>query len=98
MTLKSFLKPFFIAALVMLSAPALAAQKQVTLKVQNMYCASCPYIVKQALSSLEGVEDVQVSFRQKTATVIYDDEKVSTAALTAATREYGYPSTIAAQE
>ncbi len=92
------LKSFLIATLVLLSAPAMAAQKQVTLKVQNMYCASCPYIVKQALSSLEGVEDVRVSFRQKTATVIYDDERVSTAALIAATTENGYPSTIATQE
>jgi len=71
---------------------ALASERTVTLAVQNMYCAACPHIVKGSLQAVLGVESVAVSFRQKTATVTYDDAKTNVKALTAATTNAGYPS------
>lgn len=69
-----------------------AAEKTVTLAVQNMYCAACPHTVRASLQAVTGVENVVVSLRQKTATVTYDDARTNVKALTAATANAGYPS------
>lgn len=71
-----------------------AAEQTVTLNVKNMTCAMCPITVKKSLQKVEGVNEVAVSFDQKTATVTYNDEKTSTNQLTAATTNTGYPSTL----
>lgn len=76
----------------LISQIALAAEKSVTLAVEGMTCASCPYIVEQTLASVSGVNDVEVSFPEKTATVTFDDSKTNVAALTDATANMGYPS------
>ena len=80
-----------VTALSMASA-ATAAEKTVTLAVNGMYCSACPYIVKQSLAKITGVGNVAVSYEKKTATVVYDDQKTTLAALTAATTQAGYPS------
>jgi mercuric ion binding protein len=71
---------------------AFAAEKTVTLAVQNMYCAACPHTVKASLETVPGVTKVVVSFKEKTAVVTYDDEKSDLTALTTATTNAGYPS------
>ncbi len=73
-------------------ATVAAAQRTVILDVDNMYCASCPYIVTEVLAAIEGVTNVAVSSETETATVTFDDAVTSVAALTAATAEAGYPS------
>ncbi len=74
------------------SSTAFAAEKTVTLAVQNMYCAACPHIVKASLEAVPAVAKVAVSYKSKTAIVIYDDGKTDVKALTAATTNAGYPS------
>lgn len=69
-----------------------AAPKTVMLSVPNMYCATCPITVKKALSRVEGVSDVTVSYPNKQATVTFDDTKTTVDALTKATADAGYPS------
>lgn len=76
----------------LLASPVFAAEKTVTLAVQNMYCAACPHTVKASLEAVPGVSSVSVSYEAKTATVTYDDGKTSVKALTAATTNAGYPS------
>jgi mercuric ion binding protein len=84
------------AALVLgLAAPALAAEKTVTLKVDNMYCEMCPVTVKKSLTQVGGVIAAKVSFEQKTATVTFDDAKTTVGALVEATTDAGYPSKLA---
>lgn len=78
---------------VLASAPAFAGERTVTLAVQNMDCASCPFVVKKSLEAVPGVAKVTVSYRDKTAIVTYDDSKVGVNALTDATTSAGYPST-----
>ena len=84
------------AAIAVFSAvdPALAAEQRVTLQVDNMFCASCPYIVKQTLASVPGVNSVGVSFKEKTAIVVFDDSQTNVAALTTATADVGFPSRV----
>jgi mercuric ion binding protein len=81
-------------AVLLAGSGAFAAQQTVTLAVDNMYCETCPYIVKQSLAKVAGVENVVVSFEQKTATVTYDDQKTTPDALTTATTQAGFPSKV----
>ena len=74
------------------SSAALAAEKTVTLAVQNMYCAACPHTVKASLEPVPGVTKVAVSYKDKTAIVTFDDARTGVNALTTATTNAGYPS------
>ena len=74
------------------SSVALASERTVTLAVKNMYCADCPFIVKKNLEAVPGVAMAVVSFKDKTATVTFDDGKADVSALTNATTGAGYPS------
>ena len=80
------------SAFFLLSTAASAAEKTVTLAVENMTCTACPHIVKGSLTAVPGVSHVEVSFADKTATVTYDDAKAAIAALVRATTDAGYPS------
>ena len=80
------------AAGIVSSAAAFAADKTVTLAVNNMDCAACPSIVKGSLEAVPGVAKVAVSYKDKTATVIYDDAIADVNQLTSATTKAGYPS------
>lgn len=71
-----------------------AAPKTATLAVQNMTCPVCPITVTKSLQKVPGVSAVTVDFDRKTATVIYDPDKAQPAALTRATTNAGYPSTV----
>jgi len=59
-----------------------------------MSCAACPFTVKKALSKLEGVEKIEVSFEKKEAVVTFDDAVTNTSMLTEATKNAGFPSTV----
>ena len=90
--MKRILSAAAIATALSAAGTAIAADKTVTLAVDNMYCSACPYTVKQSLAKVTGVDEAVVSYEKKTATVTYDDQKTTVAALTAATTQAGYPS------
>ena len=69
-------------------------ERTVTLMVDNMFCASCPYIVKRALERTPGVIAVKVHFRDKMAVVTYDPTVTGVSKLTAATFGVGFPSEV----
>lgn len=90
-------KLFVIVALsvsFLIAAPASAANKTVMLAVPGMTCAVCPITVKKALNKVPGVAVVEVSFENKLAVVTFDDAKTNVEALTHATTDAGYPSTV----
>ena len=74
------------------ASSAFAADKTVTLAVQNMYCVACPHTVKASLQAVPGVKTVSVSYKEKTAVVTFDDARTNVQALTTATTNAGYPS------
>ena len=90
--MKRSLAGLSLTALLLSAGGALAAERTVTLAVDNMSCELCPATVKKSLAKVDGVSQVAVSFEMKTATVTYDDGKTTVAALTAATTQAGYPS------
>jgi mercuric ion binding protein len=75
-----------------LATSAAFAADMVTLVVKNMYCADCPFVVRKSLEAVPGVVKVTVSYKDKTAVVMYDDSKVDLKALMTATTNAGYPS------
>lgn len=89
------MRQVLIALLITLPLMALAAPfKTVTLDVQNMTCPVCPITVRKSLENVSGVSSVQVDFDQKTVTVHYDPEMAQPEALTEATANAGYPSSV----
>ena len=83
----------FVATL--LTAPfAFAAEQIATLSVPGMNCASCPYIIKSAISEVDGVKEVSATFETRTATVVFDDAVTSVEAIQQATADVGYPSSV----
>jgi mercuric ion binding protein len=86
---------FVFGAIVALPFTLFAGTLQtVTLDVQNMTCAVCPITVKKALERVPGVTDAKVDFVKKTATISFDPDKANLGALTKATTEAGYPSSV----
>lgn len=91
--------PFRAALLtvaLLVSGTAFAAQRVATLEVENLSCVSCAPIVKKALSRVDGVSHVAVVERAGLATVsvTFDDAKTTPAALTKATADAGFRSTV----
>lgn len=89
--MKKSLGAFALIASVMTSSTAFAGERTITFAVDNMTCASCPYIVKSSMAGVPGVAKVAVSFRAKTATVTFDDAKTNPATIAAASMNAGYP-------
>lgn len=83
-------------AAMVLAAGASAAQRTATLEIRNVSCAACAPIVKSALSRLSGVNSVSVIERDgmATASVTFDDTKVTPESMTKATKSAGFPSSV----
>jgi len=86
----------FLAAgsLILIASTAWAGQQTVSLSVPTMDCPVCPITIKQALSKVPGVTRTEVSIEKRQATVTFDDAKTNVEALTRATTNAGYPSTL----
>jgi periplasmic mercuric ion binding protein len=79
----------------LLSLGAMAADtRTVTLDVTKMDCAVCPITVRKALEKVPGVGSVKVDFKTKRAVIAFDPAKTSTEALTRATADAGFPSSM----
>ncbi len=79
----------------LLFAPsALAAERIITMNVENMTCAACPVTVRTAMKSVPGVKEVKVDFANKTAVVVFDDAQATTDAIAEASRLAGFPATV----
>jgi mercuric ion binding protein len=89
--MNKYLSAFALVSSMMLASAAWAGERTVTFAVDNMTCASCPYIVKSSMAAVPGVANVAVSFQAKTATVTFDDTKTNPAAIATASMNAGYP-------
>lgn len=85
------LSAFTLIASLLTAPAAYAAQRTVTFAVDNMTCASCPYIVRSSMTAVPGVANVTVSFEAKVATVTFDDAATNENAIAAASMNAGYP-------
>ncbi len=74
------------------ASPAPQGTERVVLDIENMTCAACPHNVRSALTSLDGVNVLDVTLDPPRAVVEYDAARVTVDDLTAATTNVGYPS------
>lgn len=91
--MKQFTTSLLLGLLIVSSGAAMAEQRTVTLAVDNMYCKACPYMVKNTIEKVSGVSKATVSFKEKTAVVMFDDAKAAVKDLTDAATNAGFPST-----
>ena len=75
-------KLFASLALVAAVAPVWAATQTVALSVPGMTCSTCPITVERAISKVEGVSKVDVTFEKREAVVTFDNAKTSVQKLT----------------
>lgn len=80
--------------LTLLSISAFAEIQTVELDVPTMNCVTCPITVTHSLKNVDGVKKAEVTYRTKSAVITYDDTKTNAEALTKATTNAGYPSTL----
>ncbi|HPA52359.1 MAG TPA: cation transporter [Thermoanaerobaculia bacterium] len=59
-----------------------------------MSCPTCPITVRKALLAVHGVTAAEVSLERKTVLVTFDATKTTVGALTRATVDAGYPSSL----
>lgn len=86
------MKELFVSLLVAAAAaPLAAAERTATLAVDNMTCAACPITVKKAMSKVDGVTKVDVSYEKREAVVRFDDARTTLQAIAKASADAGYP-------
>lgn len=83
-----------LGAAFMIAPQAFAAEQTVKLSVPGMSCASCPYMVKSAISKVDGIASVEATMADRSATVIFDDTVTDIAEIQEATENIGYPSSV----
>lgn len=64
--------------------------KQTRLKVEGMTCGHCKASVEGALQELAGVTKAEVNLTEGIVDVIYDEQKVTIAAMEDAVEQQGY--------
>ncbi len=89
--MKRLVPAFALLASFAASGAAAAAERTLVFAVENMTCASCPYMVRKTMAAVSGVRRVQVSLETMTATVTFDDAKTTADAIAAASAGAGYP-------
>ena len=92
--MKKLLTTALFVTAIFVSPLSLAAEKTIKLSVPGMTCASCPYIVKAAISEVAGILAVEAMMEDRSATVTYDDAIASLDNITQATANVGYPSSL----
>ncbi len=66
------------------------SKQEATVRIKGMHCATCTDTVKEALMSLDGVEDPRVNLATEKATFVYDPKAVSMDDVEKVIRESGY--------
>lgn len=92
--MKKLFAAMIVAGAAMSSTTVLAAEQTIKLSVPGMYCESCPYIIKKAISAIKGVKIVEATIEDRSATVTFEDTVASIKAITQATKDVGYESSV----
>lgn len=66
--------------------------------IEKMTCAACPISVRKAMERVDGVKNVEVDFKAKIATVIFDASVTTASAIGNASTDVGFPATVVIEE
>jgi mercuric ion binding protein len=83
----------FLGALWM-AMPAIAEEQKITMRIDNMTCATCPIIVRTAVGKVAGVSSVEVDMGAKTAVIVFDNALATSEQLAEASLNAGFPAVI----
>lgn len=83
-----------LLACLLTASSGFAAMGTATLEVSNMVCSRCSAAVHKALMKVPGVQAAAVDVQAKRAVVTFDTDKTTPEALSKATRNAGFPSTV----
>jgi mercuric ion binding protein len=78
--------------LLLVTSPAWAAPKTLTLDVPGMTCPTCPVTIKKALLKQPGVITVTVRYEKKQLDVVFDDAETNPTDIMKSTASVGFPS------
>jgi mercuric ion binding protein len=90
----------FIASftlLILSASVSWAADKTITLSVPDMNCPSCPYMVEQSISFVDGVKSATAELKNRTCSVTFNDAVASVDDILGATANIGYKSSLIEQ-
>jgi len=71
-------------------APDVQNDKLLLIKIEDMHCHKCEQSIQKALTALPGVQEVEVDFPSKQASVLFDPRSVTVKELTLAVAQAGY--------
>lgn len=83
-----------LAVLMLPASLTIAAEKTITLSVPGMNCPSCPYMIEQSISFVDGVQSADAELETRICNVTFDDAVATVEDILGATADIGYPSTI----
>lgn len=83
-----------VLASLLVTSPALAAERTVRMQIENMTCAACPIAVRTAMERVPGVQDVTVDLEDRTAIIVYDDAQATADEIAEASRLAGFPARV----
>lgn len=88
------MKQFIILPFILFGAQeAWAKSQKACFKVEGMTCVTCEITTKIAVKKLDGINDVQVSYKDKGAIVNYDDSKTDPLKIKESIDSTGYKAT-----
>jgi len=61
-----------------------------TFNVKGMHCKACEMLIKDSVTELDGVNNIDVSLTKNTVSVDYDDKKIKEPAIKKAIENEGY--------
>ena len=93
--MRKWLAVVVFAGIFLNASGAMAGEKSVTLSVQMWCPTSQPPVVEKVLKDVDGVKQVAVSFKDKTAQVLFDDTQTDVATLVSAVADIGLPTSVA---
>ncbi len=66
------------------------SEKQLTVDVKGMHCASCSGRIEQVIGAMEGVQEASVNLAAETMKLVYDTEQLQYDAIAARVKELGF--------
>lgn len=81
-----------------MTAAGFAGERTIHLSIPSMHCAACPYMIREAISGVEGVISASATMEGRSATVSFDDERTTVDDIKEATASIGYESILVESE
>ena len=64
--------------------------KKINLTIKGMHCPSCETLIKDSLEETDGVKHTEVSSKKGSATIEFDETKISKEQIVAIIKKEGY--------